>query len=148
LKQFRGAAGEHASANFYAMVQLRVIQHLHYGLNRSCFGIVGTINQAFDASVHHRAGTHGARFNRDKQIAVRQAMVVQRHTCVTQGHYLSMGGWIVVGDVVIPSAANDAALMHDYRADWNLTGFQRPLGGAQGLLHPEFVILPEFVVGC
>jgi len=127
------------------MVQLRMMQHLHHRLNCARLGIVGAVNQAFDSGVHHRTGAHGAGFDCNKQIAVHQSMVTRRRTRVAQGHDLGMSGGIVVGDVAIPSAADDAAIAHDHGSDRNLSGFQRALGGAQGFFHPQFVVA-EFVV--
>jgi hypothetical protein len=46
---------------------------------------------------------------------------------------------IGIGDVAIPSAANDAISAHDYRSDGNFSGFERALCGAERFLHPEFV---------
>jgi hypothetical protein len=66
-------------------------------------------------------------------------MVTDGCTGLAQGNDLGMGGGIEVGDVAIPSAADDAALAYNHGADWNFSGFERALGRAQSLLHPEFV---------
>ena len=44
LQQLGATACQDAAANLYFVVQLRVIQHLHYRLNRACFRIVGAID--------------------------------------------------------------------------------------------------------
>ena len=67
-------------------------------------------------------------------------MVTQSCTGFAQGDDFGMGGGVVVGDVAIPAAADDALSAHDYSAYRNFAGFERALGGAQSFLHPEFVV--------
>jgi hypothetical protein len=55
-------------------------------------------------------------------------MVTDGCTGLAQGNDLGMGGGIEVGDVAIPSAADDAALAYNHGADWNFSGFERALG--------------------
>jgi hypothetical protein len=103
------------------------------------FGIVGAVYQALDPGVHQGSGAHRARFNCSKQIAAGQAMVTESCTGFAQGNDLGMGCGVVVGEVAIPAAADYALSAYDDCAYWNFAGFEGALGGAQSLLHPEFV---------
>jgi hypothetical protein len=103
------------------------------------FRIVRTVYQALNARMYQRSGAHGTRFNCSKQLAFRQTMVAERRSGLAQRHDLSVRRWIGIGDVEIPSPANDAAFADDYCADGDFSGFERALGGAEGFLHPEFV---------
>jgi hypothetical protein len=67
-------------------------------------------------------------------------MVTQSCTGFAQGDDFGVGGGVAVGEVAIPAAANDAVSAHDYSAYRNFAGFEGALGGAQSLLHPEFVV--------
>ena len=75
------------------MIQHVVIQHLHDGMDRACFGIVGAVDQAFQPCVDYCAGTHGAWLDCRKQIALFQTVVSNRRTGVTQRHHLGVSRW-------------------------------------------------------
>jgi hypothetical protein len=122
-------------------------QQLHHRLNGTGFGIVRAVNEAVDPGMHDGAGAHGARFNCNKQVASGEAMVAERGTGFAQGYDFSVSGGIVVGDVAVPSAADDALIMDDYGSDGDFSGFEGALGGAQGFLHPEFVVISLSLIG-
>jgi len=52
LQKFCAPAGQHATPHLHPVIQLRVIYHLHDGMNRTRLGIVSAIYQAFDAGVY------------------------------------------------------------------------------------------------
>src|SRR5579863_4594664 len=68
LQQFRTAAGQDSLANFHAMVESRMIQHLHHRVHRACFRIVRAIDQTFDPRMYQGCGTHRAWFDCSKQV--------------------------------------------------------------------------------
>src|ERR1035438_1688254 len=110
LQDFCAASCQHAATDFHAMVQLRMIQHLHHRMNRACFRIRCAINQALDPGMHHRTCAHRARFNCNKQVAAGQTMVTDGCTGLAQGDDLGVGGGVEIRDVAIPPAAHDAPL--------------------------------------
>lgn len=136
LQQFRGTACQYAAPNFYAMVQVRMIQHLHDRLNRSGFGIIGAINQPLDPRMYHRAGTHRTGFNCNKQIAPRQPVIAHCNARFAQSNNFRMSCGIAVGNVAVPPPAHYTSLAHNHSSHGNLASFQRPLGRAQSLFHP------------
>src|ERR1700686_2590915 len=69
---FKESLQQYAAADFYFVVQVRVIQHLHYRVYGARFGIVRAIDEALDPGVQQGTGAHGARFNCSKQVALRQ----------------------------------------------------------------------------
>jgi hypothetical protein len=113
-------------------------------MDRSGLGVVRAVYQAADAGVNERARAHGARFNCSKEVAVAEAVVTEVLTSFAERDDLGVGGGVVVGEVAIPSAADDAIAMNDDGSDGHLARVERALGGAQGFLHPEFVGV-EFV---
>src|SRR5258708_8446712 len=121
------------------MVQLGMIQYLKHRMHRACLGIVGTVDQALDPGLYERAGAHRTRLNRNKQFAVSQSMVGNSCAGLAQRQYLRMRRRIAIGDVAIPSTADDLPAADDHRAYGDFAGFESALGAAQGLLHPEFV---------
>jgi hypothetical protein len=129
--------------NFDLVVQLRMIQDLHYRMHGPGLGIVRAIYQALYAGMHQGSGAHRARFNCNKQRAVFEAMVTNGCTRFSQSNDLGVSGRVVVGNVAVPSSAYDAviayAVIYNDRAHRNLLGFERALSAAQGFLHPYFV---------
>ena len=136
LQHFRTAAGQNSATNLGRVVQLRMIQDLHDRTDGARFRIIRAIHKAPDAGVHQCARAHCARLNCNKQLALFQAVVTNGSTCFTQGNDLSMGRRVGVGDVAIPSPPYDPAAAHYDRAYWHLSCLKRPVGAAQGFLHP------------
>jgi hypothetical protein len=123
LQQFCRTACQDAAADFYFVVQLRVIQHLHYRLHGARFGIVGAVDQALDPGMHQGSGAHRARFNCSKQVALGQTMIPYGCSRFAEGYNFGVSGGIVVGDVAVPPAADDFVAAHYYCSDWNFSGF-------------------------
>ena len=121
------------------MVQPRMVQHFHDRVNRARLGVVRTIYQAAHASVHQRARAHGARLNCNKQFAVAQTVVTNGLTRLAQGNNFRVSSGIVIGQIAVPSAADNRTIADDDRAYWHFVRLQRALSAAQGLFHPEFV---------
>lgn len=122
-----------------------MIYDLHHGVHRASLWIIRAVDQAFDAGMYHSAGAHGTRLNCNKEIAISQAMVTNRRTCVSQRNHFRVSGGIAIGDVAVPAAADDVSIAYNDCAYGNLVHFQGALGAAEGLFHPEFV---RTVVGC
>jgi hypothetical protein len=66
-------------------------------------------------------------------------MITEVSSGIAQGHDFRVRGGIAVGEVAVPSAADDDAVTHDDGSYGNLTCFKGALGAAQGLFHPELV---------
>ena len=82
---------------------------------------------------------HGARLNCSKQIAASETVITEVPSGLAKRDDFGVGGRVVVGEVAIPSAADDAAVADYDRPYGNFAGFEGALGAAQSLLHPEFV---------
>ena len=139
LQQLRAASCQNPAANFYPMVQLRMIQYLHHRLHRARLGVIRAIYQAFNAGMHQRSCAHGARLNCSKHLTVAEAMIPHRRAGLAQGHDFRMGRRIAVADVAVPSAPNYASGAHDHRPNRNLSSVLRSLRGAERFFHPKLV---------
>src|ERR1700722_3133691 len=139
LQQFSAATCEYTAADFHAMVQSRMIYHLHHRLHRSRFGIVSTVDEALDPGVHQRSGAHRTRFNCSKEIALSQPMVTESRPRFAQRDNLCVRCGIGTGDVAVPSPADNAIAAHDDGSDGDFSRFKRSLGSAESFLHPKFV---------
>jgi hypothetical protein len=121
------------------MVQLRMIHNLHDGAHSTRLRIIGTVNQTLDTSVHHRTGAHGARFNCNKQIAVSQAIVINRYTGFAESYDLRVGSRVAVRDVAVSSTTDNFSFTHNDRANRDFSQLESTLSAAEGLFHPKFI---------
>jgi hypothetical protein len=121
------------------MIQAGQIHYLQKRMDRSCFGVIGSVDQAADAGVHCSSRAHSARLNCSKQFAANEAVIAEVSTCFAQGDDFCVGGWIVVGKIAVPTSAHDAALVNDNGPNWYLVGLQGPLGAAECFFHPKLV---------
>ena len=121
------------------MVQAGVIEHRKHRMHSARFRIVRAVDQPANASMNQSPCAHGARFNCSKQLAVGQTVVTKIATGLAESQDLGMRGGIVVGNVAIPTAADDTSVAHDDCADRHFSHFERALRRPQGFFHPEFV---------
>jgi len=121
------------------MIQTGVIHHLQNRMDGACFRVLGTIHQAADAGVNCRSRAHGARLNCSKQFAVDEPVVTDVSSRLAERHDFSVSGWIVVGEVAIPSSSNHAPCAHYDCSHRHFARLQRAFGAAQGFFHPKFV---------
>ncbi len=103
------------------MIQAGVIDHLQNRMHGTCFWIVGPVHQTADAGMYGRTRAHGARLNCSKQFAAAEAMIAEVASSIAEGDDFGVRGRVAVGDVAIPSPANDAAGVHNDRADGDFT---------------------------
>ena len=108
-------------------------------MDRTGLRVIRSENQALDARVSQGAGTHDARLNCNKEIAVFQAMVTNDCTGRAKGDDLSVGRGVVAHEVAVPTLSDDLAAAHDHGTHRDLARFQRTLSGAQGGFHEKFV---------
>src|SRR5579859_4877995 len=139
LQYFCAAACEYSASNLHLVVQPRMVHNLQNGMYGTRFRIVRTIHQTFDARMHHRSGTHRARFNCNKQLTFTQSMVTDVCTGCTQCRDLGMGSRVLIDDVSVPSLANDSSCVDNRRSHGNFSQFESALRTTQGLFHPQLV---------
>src|ERR1700693_4479097 len=121
LQHFRAATGQHSAANLHLMIQLRMVQDCHHRTHCASFGIVRAVHQAPDASMHHRAGAHGARLNCNKELTVFQTVVINGCSGFAQGDDFRGGGGGRAGGVAVPSAPNNPSVAHYHGSYRNLS---------------------------
>ncbi|KLQ43870.1 hypothetical protein ABR32_02775 [Enterobacter cloacae subsp. dissolvens] len=93
------------------MVHSRVSEHIHQRARSAGFFIPRTKDQRTDTAVHHRAGTHDARFKRDVQRGVEQTVVLQYQPPLTKCHDFCVSGRIVAANRAVPPFANHLIVM-------------------------------------
>jgi hypothetical protein len=89
--------------------------------------------------MHYGAGAHRARFNCNKQLAVAKAVITDAGSGFSESHNFGVGRRIGVGDVSVPSAADDFASVDYDGADRDFVHSKSTLGAAEGFFHPELI---------
>ena len=139
LHQIHTTSCKYSTGDFDLMIQLGMIQHLQHGVNCTSFRVLGAIDQSVDSCVGDGSGTHGARFNRDVEIAIRQAVIGDNVARFSQRLYFRVRRWVVIGDWAIAAAAHDVSFAHDDCADRDLAERESPLRFAQSFFHEQFI---------
>ena len=121
------------------MIQHGVIQHLHDGMDRACFGIVGAVDQAFQPGMNYCAGTHSAWLDCRKQIALFQTVISNRSAGFTQRHHLGVSRWIAISDIAVPATPHNFSVAHHDCAYRNFSRLERALGCTQRFFHKQFI---------
>jgi hypothetical protein len=95
--------------------------------------------------MNQRTGTHGARLNCSKEVAIDEAVITEVLRRFAQGYDFGVSGWVVVGEIAVIAAANDAALEDNYGAYRDFAGREGALSATDGFFHPDFVGGPRGV---
>ncbi len=109
-EQLRAVLFQHAARDFHFVIQPRMIDHFKHRPGRSGFGIMGSINQARDASVDHGPGAHRAWLDRGVERAARQAMIADARRSITERNNFSMRRRIVRAEITVIAAPHDFAV--------------------------------------
>src|SRR5215469_2671562 len=89
--------------------------------------------------MYQRSGTHRARLNCSKQLAVSEAMVTNDGTGFAQCDDLGVGGGVVAHQIAVPTVRKDVAVADYNGAYGHFSHLQSALRVPQGFLHEEFV---------
>ena len=89
--------------------------------------------------MHHGAGTHHTRFQRDVEHRAGEAVVALAGAGITQGADLGVGADILAADGPVPAFANHLLVAHQDSPDGHFAAFGSTPGQGQGLLHPGLV---------
>ena len=139
LQQFGAAACQNSAADFCFVVELLVVQQLHYRIYRARFRVVCAVDEALDPCVHHCSGAHWARFNCSKQVTLGKPMVTDGCASFAERDHFGVRRGIVIGDIAVPAAADDSSLGYNDGAYRNFARFESTLSCTQRFFHPEFV---------
>ena len=103
------------------------------------FRIRGTEHDRIEPGMHHGAGAHHARFQRDVERAPGQAVVAHGPPRCAQGHDLGMRGRVVVENGAVVTLTDDDATADHDGTDRHFTGGLGLLGEGDGRLHPALI---------
>jgi len=109
------------------VIHLRMGRNIHQRPDCAGFGVARAEHQSADATVHHRPRAHNAGFEGDIQGGIQQTVVLQHHAALAQRHDFRMSGGIVSANGAVPPFADDAIVLHQYRADRHFPFIPCPL---------------------
>jgi len=118
---------------------LRVVQDLHDGMDCTRLRVVSAVDQTLYTRMHQRSGTHRARLNCSKQLAVPEAMVTNDGTGFAERDDLGMGGGVVARQIAVPAMRENYTVADHNGSHRHFSYFQSALRVAKGFLHKEFV---------
>ncbi len=127
--------GEDTGSDFDLMVEARVREDLEASTNRAALGVVGSVDQARDASLNEGAGAHAARLDGDVESGTCEAVIANTARGFAKDDDFSVGGGVIVADGTVAGACQDLAAVDEDGADRYLPGRGRGVGFGQGFLH-------------
>jgi hypothetical protein len=131
---------EHARGYGEAMVESRVFTERVEGREGPGLGVVASVDDARDTSVHEGARAHRARFERRKKRGAVQPPRSEASSGLSQSDDLGVRGGIVVDLATISSAADHGALCVDHnRPDRHVPSARRRFRFGQRQAHVVLV---------
>jgi hypothetical protein len=132
----RGAiGGEDTGNDLDLMVEAGIGKDLETSTNRAALGVVGSVDQARDASLNDRAGAHAARLDGDVEGGAREAVIAETARGFAKDDDFGVGRGVIVANGAVAGAREDFAFMDEDSADRNFARSGRGAGLGQGFLH-------------
>ena len=103
------------------------------GAEGATLGIVGAVDESWDASLNDRAGAHGAGLERDVKSGVGKAVVAEDSRGLAQDDDFGMCGGVIVANGAIAGAREVRIVVNEHRADGDFAG----TGGSASLLQSK-----------
>jgi hypothetical protein len=135
LNDRRAFRSKNCRGDLHLMVEARIRKHLKAATHRPALGVISAVDQAWDASLNNRAGTHAARLDGDIESGACKAVVAQLARRFAKDDDFGVSRGIVIADGAVAGAGNDLAIVHQNRAYGNLAGFRAGTGFRKSFLH-------------
>src|SRR6516165_3217892 len=102
------------------MMARRRGEELDAVIDRAALRIGGAVVKSPHAGESDGAGAHGARLERDIEVAILEPLGVKKRARLPDRHDFGVGCWIAVSDHPVAGAGDRFALAHDDAADRHL----------------------------
>jgi hypothetical protein len=114
LQEGGGLFGEDAGSDFDLMIQFGAGEKLETGAGRAALGIIGAVDESWDASLDDRAGAHGAGLEGDIESGVGKAVVAEDSRGFAQDDDFGMSGGIIVANGAIAGAGEVGIIVNQH----------------------------------
>jgi NTE family protein len=136
LEQVRRLAFAKAGINLRRVMAGRVRENARAMLDSPALGVRCRVIETPDPREGNRAGAHRARFERDVEITIADPFRAQLLASHADGEYLGMRCGITELARAVSRRGDEAALVHDGRADRHLTARARRAGLVESGVEP------------
>lgn len=127
--------GEDARSHFDLVVQLGAGEELEAGTKGAAFGVIGGVDEAGNARLDDRTGTHGAGLEGDVENGASKAMVAEEARGFPKDDDFGVRGRIVIANRAIARAHENGIVVDEYGADGDFAGVGRGAGFVESKLH-------------
>lgn len=121
------------------MIHARMIENREAGADRAAFGIVRAIDEALNASLHHRAGAHRARLDGDVYRRARETIIPHGFCRSAERDHFRVRRRIAIGNRAVGCAGDDSLIQDDDAADRNFSGTFSGRSLFEGHAHANFI---------
>ena len=122
------------------MVQFRTRKDFEAGTEGAAFRVVGGIDEARNASLNDRAGTHGAGFEGDVKDGACKTVVAEEARGFAEDNDFGVGSGVAVADGAVAGTGEDAVILDEHCTDGNFAGFGGGAGFGKRELHKVEVV--------
>ncbi len=131
-----GAVGDEDTRNdFDLMVEARVGQDLEAGADGAAFGIIGAVNEAWDACLDDCASAHAAGLDRDVENGSSEAVIAEEAGGLAEDDDFRVGGGVIVADGAIAGTGEDFAAVDEDGPDGDIASGSRGASFLKRCLH-------------
>ena len=135
LEDGGAVGGEDAGGYFYLMVEARVGEDFEAGADGAAFGVVGAVDEAWDAGLNDGASAHATRLDRDVERSTGEAVVAEKAGGFAKDNHFRVGSGVIVADGAIAGTAENLAVVDEHGADGDFAGYSCGARFSDRLLH-------------
>ena len=117
-----GFSGENACGDFDVVVEARIGKDFKAGADGAALGIVGAVDEARDAGLNDRAGTHAAGLDSDVERGAREALVAEEACGFPKDDDFSVGSWVVVANGAVAGTRENLSVVNQNGSDGHFAG--------------------------
>ena len=122
MQEGGGFFGEDAGGDVDLVIQFGAGEKLETGAESATLGIVGGVNESWDASLDDSAGAHGAGLERDIESGVGKAIVAEDLRGFAQDYNFGMRSGVIVANGAIARASEVRIIVNEHGTNGDFAG--------------------------
>ncbi len=122
LEDGGGFGGEDAGGDFHLVVEAGVGEDFETGTNCAALGVVGAVDEAWNAGLDYCASAHAARLDGDVERGTGKTIVAEEARGFAKDDDFGVGGGIVAANGAVAGAGDDFAIVREDGADGHFAG--------------------------
>lgn len=135
LQDGGAVGGKDTRGDFYVMVEAGMGEDFEAGADGTAFGVVGAVDEAWDAGLDDGASAHATRLDCDVEGIIGEAVVAEKAGGFAKDNHLRMSRGVIVADGTVAGTGENLAVMHEHGADRDFATCGGGTGLSKGFSH-------------